>query len=154
MRLLLMPRELTWWIWLATATLLALGLAGHEGWFVAAIVLSFAHTGLFAWRSRSFRDFPVQVRLTYSVCLCVYALPPLRGFNWVPMLGTYALVLFGYCLLARILSLAPWNRGQPLTFPLVARTFLTPPRVGNVRQGLPMSGGARCHLERMAGSIQ
>jgi hypothetical protein len=39
--------------------------------------------------------------------------------------GITARVLFGYCLLGRILSLAPWNHWQPLSFRLVRRTFLS-----------------------------
>jgi hypothetical protein len=31
--------------------------------------------------------------------------------------------------MARVVSLLPWNRAAPLTPGLVARTFLTPPRV-------------------------
>lgn len=36
--------------------------------------------------------------------------------------GTSARVLIGYCLLARTLSLAPWNR---LSFALINRTFFS-----------------------------
>jgi hypothetical protein len=45
MRLLLLPGESSWWIWLATASLLAAGLAGAEIAFVGAILLSAAQTG-------------------------------------------------------------------------------------------------------------
>jgi len=41
--------------------------------------------------------------------------------------GTFALVLFGYCLMARILSLLPGNRTEPVSLDLILRTFLTPP---------------------------
>ncbi|MBX3346336.1 MAG: hypothetical protein KF806_13480, partial [Nitrospira sp.] len=40
--------------------------------------------------------------------------------------GTTARVLVGYCLLARTLSLAPWNRRQPLTWSMLRRTFFSP----------------------------
>jgi hypothetical protein len=38
------------------------------------------------------------------------------------------LVIFGYCLMARMLSLLPWNRTEPITADLVRRTFLSRPR--------------------------
>jgi hypothetical protein len=55
-----MPGELTWWIWLATATLLALGLAGHDDRSVVC-----AHRAVRVAQP-AIRDFPVQVRLTFS----------------------------------------------------------------------------------------
>jgi hypothetical protein len=38
------------------------------------------------------------------------------------------LVIFGYCLMARMLSLLPWNRTEPITADLVRPTFLSRPR--------------------------
>ena len=32
--------------------------------------------------------------------------------------------LIGYCFLARTLSLAPWNRSQPLTWQVIRETYL------------------------------
>jgi hypothetical protein len=46
-------------------------------------------------------------------------------------------VTFGYCTLARCLSLLPWNRSEPLSFALLRRTFLSRPVKGSVLQGLP-----------------
>jgi hypothetical protein len=39
--------------------------------------------------------------------------------------------------LARFLSLMPWNRRQSFTLSLLWRTFLSPPVRGNILQGLP-----------------
>jgi hypothetical protein len=50
--------------------------------------------------------------------------------------GTTVRVAFDYCLLARTLSLMPWNRRQPLTLALVWRTYATPPVKGSILQAL------------------
>ena len=153
MKLMLMPKEITWWVWLVTVALLAIGVAGHTAGFVAAVALSFAQTAYFGWKLRSLRAYPVQIRLAYALCLVAYFAPPLRGMYWVPLIGTTALLVYGYCLMARMLSLFPWNRSQPVTLELVRRTFLTPPIYGNVRHGLPArrSGLGNCESESMVG---
>ena len=56
---------------------------------------------------------------------------------WVPVVGFWVRVLFGYCLMARTLSLMPWNRRVPFTGALLFKTFLSRPVRGNVMQGLP-----------------
>lgn len=155
MKLLVMPREITWWIWLVTVLLLAAGLAGISAGFAAAILLSAAQTTFFALKHRSLASFPVQVRLAYTLCLLLYAVPGFHWMFWLPAVGTSALVLFGYCLMARILSLMPWNRTEPMTMGSLGRTFLTPPVLGNVRHGLPSGGcpGGVCELERYAAQL-
>jgi hypothetical protein len=151
MKLMLMPKEPAWWIWLITASLLAAGLAGWPVGFAAAIVVSSAQTAFFAVQHRSLMVFSVQVRFAYTLFLLVCALPPLRFIFWVPALGTFALVLFGYCLTARMLSLMPWNRTRPFSLPLFWRTLVSPPVIGNIRHGLPLAcPGGVCALERHA----
>jgi hypothetical protein len=150
MRLLLMPSELTWWVWLATATSLAFGLAGHPTGFYTAIALSAAQTCWFLVKHRSLKPYPVQIRIAYTVCLVGYLLSGMSWTFWIPMLGTSALLLFGYCLLARMLSLCPWNRTRPFTMALVSRTFLAPPVPGRADHGLPVakkSTLSTCELE-------
>jgi hypothetical protein len=34
---------------------------------------------------------------------------------WLPCIGTWAQIIFGYCGVARMVSLLPWNRSEPLT---------------------------------------
>jgi len=133
MRLLLMPRETSWWIWLATASLLAVGLAGAEIAFIGASLLSAAQTGSQLRQHKSLRPYPVQIRVAYTALLIVCFAPFLRWLYWLPTLGTFALVLFGYCLLARVLSLMLWNRTERLTFDLVYRTLFTAPVIGQRR---------------------
>jgi hypothetical protein len=152
MKLLLMPDAPSWWVWTATASLLAIGLSGHPDAFLGAIALSAVQTVFFIIRDCNLAAYPVQIRVAYTALLVASFLPPLRWLYWVPMVGTFALVLVGYCLMARLLSLMRWNRREPLTFDLVRRTLLTPPVVGSARHGLPATGcpGGICGLEARA----
>jgi hypothetical protein len=150
MKIYLMPREPTWWVWLATVLLLIAGLAGHTAGFVAAITLSLAQAAFFLWKHFSLTSYPVQIRVAYTALLILCFAPAMRWLYWLPSLGTLALLFFGYCPMARMLSLMPWNRREPLTARLLARTFFTPPVMGRADHGLS-SRGCRCELEAQAG---
>jgi hypothetical protein len=134
---MILYRDFSWWYWAATDVLLFLGLAGHFDAFYLAIALSAVQIVHFRWRTGAFDAFPTQVRVAYAGLLLLALLPPLRWLYWIPAIGTAAQVLFGYCTLARLLSLMPWNRGEPLSWRLVWRTFASRPVKGNVMQGLP-----------------
>ena len=155
MKFYLMPKEPTWWVWLVNATLLALGLAGFAAAFLAAIALATGQCVFFIWRDRSLRSYAVQIRIAYVTLLMVSFAPPMRWLYWLPAVGTYALVFFGYCLAARTLSLMPWNRSQPLTAPLLRRTFFTAPVVGRPDHGLPAAGcfGGVCEQESRVATL-
>lgn len=142
MKLLLMPKEPTWWVWLVTMLLLACGLAGQPAGFVGAITLSVAQSGWFVWQHRRLRPYPVQIRVAYTGLLLLCLTPLLRWLYWLPTVGTVALLLFGYCLMGRMLSLLPWNRQEAINLVLLRRTFLTPPIPGNALHGLPGGGCA------------
>jgi hypothetical protein len=134
---MILYRELSWWYWAATAILLAIGLGGHFEAFYLAIALSAVQVVHFRWLTGGFAAFPTQVRIAYTGMLLVALAPHLHWLYWIPGIGTPAQVLFGYCTLARLLSLMPWNRSEPLSWRLVWRTFASRPVKGNVMQGLP-----------------
>ena len=144
-----MPQDWTWWVWLVTACLLLMGLTGKPEAFVAALLLSIAQSVLFFARERAFKAFPVQLRLAYTLLLILCLLPPIRWLFWLPAVGTFALVLVGYCLMARMLSLLPWNRTEPMTADLLRRTFLSRPRLRDrVDRAFSADGGAGlCSIE-------
>ena len=152
MKLFLMPHEPSWWVWTVTAVLLAFGISGHPESFLVAIALSVMQTFFFLNRERAFAAYSVQIRVAYAALLLVAFVPELRWLYWAPMVGTLARVLFGYCLLSRLLSLMPWNRHEPITFDLLRRTLLPPPVVRRVHHGLPNEGcsGGICSLEARA----
>jgi hypothetical protein len=71
---------------------------------------------------------------------------------WLPTVGTMALLVLGYCLMAPTLSLLPWNHTGRLTFDLLSRTFLSAPVAA--RSLVPQVCGAAdgvCELEWRAG---
>lgn len=125
-------RKLRWWYWLATGCLLATSLAGwREGlWLTMAFVA--AQLAHLVAREGSGRAFPVQTRIAYLVLLAAGTAPPLAFVHWLQLAGTCGSVFLDYCVLARIVSLMPWNRTRPLTIELIRRTFLSPPVRGSV----------------------
>jgi hypothetical protein len=137
-------KESSWQYWFVTACLLTAGLAGYPTAFLLAIGLTVIQLVHFTLREGSVAAFPVQVRFWYLVLLLVALPPPLQPIYWIPMIGTWAQVIFGYCAMARCVSLLPWNRREPLSVDLVSRTFLSPPVPGNILQGLPPARRPGC----------
>ena len=132
-------RASSWWYWLATACLLTAGVSGWTTGFRLAIGLTVIQLVHFGIRERSFTAFPIQVRLGYLLLLLVALPEPLQLIYWIPTIGTWAQVLFGYCTMARMVSLLPWNRQEAFSLNLLKRTFLSAPVRGNILQGLPAS---------------
>lgn len=130
-------RELSWWYWLVTACLLTAGITGWEMGFLLAIGLTMVQLVHFMLREGSPTAFPVQVRFWYLVLLLVALPEALQWIYWIPTIGTWAQLIFGYCTMARCVSLLPWNRREPFSAGLVARTFFSRPVPGNILQGLP-----------------
>lgn len=130
-------KDLSWWYWLVTACLLTAGVAGYPAGFLLAIGLTVFQLAHFAIREKSLNAFPVQVRFWYLVLLLVALPGPLQLIFWIPTIGTWAQIIFGYCTMARCVSLFPWNRSEPFTLDLLQRTFFSRPVRGNILQGLP-----------------
>jgi len=155
MKLALMPRQLTWWIWLVTLAMMVAGLAGYAVGFIAAIVLTLAHALLFWRKTRNMRAISVQIRLAYALLLAICLIPQLRWLNWLAAVGGGAMLVFGYCAMGRTLSLLPWNRTELLSLNLLRRTFLTAPVVswaGSESTGCGEQDGI-CELEARAASL-
>lgn len=127
----------SWWYWLATVCLLTAGISGWATGFQLAIGLTVIQLVHFGIRERSLTAFPIQVRMGYLLLLLVALPQPLQLIFWIPTVGTWAQVLFGYCTMARMVSLLPWNRQEAFSLALLKRTFLSAPVRGNILQGLP-----------------
>jgi hypothetical protein len=123
-----------WWYWLATVVLLTAGVAGWSTGFLLAIGLTVLQAIHFAIRERSMTAFPVQVRLAYLLLLLVALPEELQLIYWLPLIGTWVQVLFGYCTMARTVSLLPWNRNEAFSLGLLKRTFVSPPVRGSILQ--------------------
>lgn len=145
--------DYTWWIWLSIACCLLTGLLVDPIYFFLAIIVSTIHALIFLVLEGSVTSFPSQLRVAYWLLMVVLYLPPLRFLYWVPAIGTLIPCFSGYCLMARCLSLFPWNRASPLTLQEFVRTFTVPPNLDVTLRGKPASGcpGGVCSLEVQIG---
>ena len=136
-------KRLIWSLWLITWLLLLAGLVDRR-WYVAVVLFSIAHALLFLTLTR-FRvaAFPNQVRIAYViwVALGTYA-PGGVVLMWITTIGLATNLFLGYCPLARMLYLLPWNRDVPFSWSLVWRVFSTPPVAGKFmpRPDRPLAG--------------
>jgi hypothetical protein len=127
-----------WWTWAASAALLLAGAAGSDVSRLATMPIAAGQAALYLVRHRSLAHFATQVRVAYAIWMAASFAPFLLPLFWIQTAGTTALVLFGYCPLARMLLLLPSNRSVPLTPRRVARIFLHPTTAGSVRRDLSL----------------
>ncbi|MFY4729876.1 hypothetical protein [Nitrospira sp. BLG_2] len=118
--------DLSWWYRFLTGGLLGAGLLGWPAGIFLAMLWSAVQIVNVIWLTRHYTAFPAQVRIGYLEMLIAGLWGPLQWIYWMLLAGITVRLPFGYCLLGRILSLAPWNRWQPFSFPFVRRTFLSP----------------------------
>ncbi len=130
-------KELGWRYWFVTACLLTAGIAGFKTGFLLAIALTVFQLIHFIIREHGLTAFPVQVRFWYLVLLLVALPEPLQLLYWIPAVGTWAQLIFGYCTMARCVSLFPWNSKERFSFGLLKKTFLSRPVRGSIMQGQP-----------------
>lgn len=129
-------KELSWQYWFVTACMLTAGVAGFQTGFLLAIGLTVIQLIHFTIREGSIAAFPVQVRFWYLMLLLLALPQPLQFIYWIPTVGTWAQLIFGYCTMARCVSLLPWNRKERFSVDLARRTFFSRPVPGNIMQGL------------------
>ena len=132
-------RALSWWYWLVTVGFLTAGVSGWQTGFLLAIGLTVFQLIHFTIRERSITAFPIQVRFGYLLLLLIALPDQLQLIYWIPTIGTWAQVLFGYCTMARMVSLLPWNRKEAFSFDLLKRAFFSAPVRGNILQGFAAS---------------
>jgi hypothetical protein len=112
---IIMPQDWTWWWWLVTTCLLLIDLMGMPKAFLATLLLSIAQSVLFFAREGALGAFPVQLRLAYTLLLiiCFFSSDPLALLS----AGCRHLCPchIRIRLTARMLSLLPWNRTEPIT---------------------------------------
>ncbi|WP_291931460.1 hypothetical protein [Candidatus Thioglobus sp.] len=128
-------KDIGWWYWLATAVLLTMGIFGNEQSFVWAIELTSFQLAHYIIREKSLKAFPVQVRFWYLILLIISLPEAMQWLFWVPSIGTWAQIIFGYCTMARLVSLWPWNRSEKLSLKSLTKTFFSRPVKGSVQQG-------------------
>lgn len=128
-------KDIGWWYWLVTAVLLTIGVLGNKLGFTLAIGLTTFQLIHYIIREKSITVFPVQVRFWYLLLLVVSLPEMMQWLYWVPCIGTWAQIIFGYCAMARLVSLWPWNRDENLSLKYLFKTFLSRPVKGSVQQG-------------------
>jgi hypothetical protein len=119
-------RDPSWLHWAATIPLLAGHIAGIDGCLEVAITLCVCMALAMWTRTRSVTAMPVQVRIAYAALLAIGTAPGMFWVYYVQLIGTTAMVLFGYCPLVRMLTLLPWNRPEPINGPWLMRLILAP----------------------------
>ena len=128
-------KDTGWWYWLVTAVLLTIGVAGDSLGFILAIGLTVFQLAHYIIREKGIKSFPVQVRFWYLILLSVSLPEFMQWLYWIPCVGTWAQIIFGYCAMARLVSLWPWNRKEAFSLKLIFKTFLSRPVRGSVQQG-------------------
>ena len=102
--MMLMYRKTSWWYWLVTVVFLTAGVSGWVPGFYIAIALSAVQIVHFSIREGSTTAFPVQIRIAFLIWMVVALWEPLRFLYWIPVVGTWTMVLAGYCFLARCVA--------------------------------------------------
>jgi hypothetical protein len=118
-------RDLGSWYWFLTLGSLGVGLFSWPmGLYqpMASCAVQIGHEVSF---TRDLTALPGQVRVSYLAILMAGLWGPLYWIPWMLLAATSARVLAGCCRLGRMLSLALWNRWQPMSFALIRRTFLS-----------------------------
>lgn len=126
--------------WAAIGVALAAHVLGFRGALALAVGLTAVHGALLWARGHAPAGLPLQVRGAFLVLLAAGAWEPLAPLHALQCAGVAANVAFDYCLLGRVLSLAPWHRCRPLTAALVWRTLLAPPAadaIARARRAVP-----------------
>jgi hypothetical protein len=116
-----------WWAWTLTTALLVAGLCGYDSALTGATAVTAAHGLIVLARDRSLFANSVQLRAAYLLLLLICYLPSTRWLYWLIAAGTFALIVFGYCFLTRVLSLLPWNSREAYTLDRLRRTFFSAP---------------------------
>ncbi|MEA3275983.1 MAG: hypothetical protein U9Q81_11965 [Pseudomonadota bacterium] len=129
-----MNERTIWRYWLVTDVFLVTGLLLWPPALFLAMAVTLIHSTHFLVRSPQITAFPMQVRIGYLGLLILGQAPFFGWVNWVQLAGTTALLTTGYCPLARILSLMPWNRTPAMSWKLFTTAIFTPPVDGSIVQ--------------------
>jgi len=130
--------SLTWWIWAILGGLMLWGLTGQMLARDAAMTLAVLQAIGFLLIHGSLRHFPTQLRIAYALWMAAGLVPHLFVLYLILTAGTTVRVLTGYCAMARLLLLLPWNRSVPLTLRRIRIIAFHPPIEGSVVNRLPL----------------
>jgi hypothetical protein len=82
--------------------------------------------------------------------------PPLALLHVLQCIGVWTNVVADYCPLARLLSLAPWHRREPLAWATLRWTLLSPPAPGSIleRRARALHGHAAAPVPPPTGALR
>lgn len=130
-------------LWVITWAGLAAGLYDERYW-KWVVWFSIAHA-LFALAMLRGRPlvFPAQLRIAYAVWVAIGAyVPHMAWMMYVTTVGLTTNLVAGWCPMARMLYLLPWNREEPFDATLPVRVFFSKPVPGRFR-ATPRSSSAQ-----------
>ncbi|MEV8468123.1 hypothetical protein AB0T83_15200 [Fluviibacterium sp. DFM31] len=125
-----------WWCLAAIAALLAADLAGLQGAHETAIAIAACLALTALLDDRTPKRFRSQVRIVYLCVMALSFIPAMGLLVWIQMIGTFVLVLTGYCPLARVMALLPGNRSAGLSWDLMRHVMLYPVTTGSIAEEL------------------
>ncbi len=124
-------RSLIWSSWFVTWLLLVAGLFDRD-YFEYVVVFSALHAVLFfVLNGFDVKPFPVQVRIGYVIWVAVGTyVPYMTVLMYITLVGLTTNLFLGYCPLARMMYLMPWNRDESFSLDLLGRVFFSAPVAG------------------------
>ena len=124
-------KKLIWSSWFITWVGLIAGI-GDPAYFEYVVAFSALHAVAFIVLFRfSVRSFPVQVRVAYLAWVAVGTYVPFMVvLMYITLAGLATNLFLGYCPLARMVYLLPWNRDEKFSLDLARRVFLSAPVSG------------------------
>ena len=124
-------KGLIWGLWFITWSGLIAG-TRYPVFFEYVVVFSALHALLFLALFRfRIRPFPVQVRVGYLAWVGIGTyVPYMTVLMYITLAGLSTNLFLGYCPLARMMYLLPWNRDEEFSLNLLRRVFFSAPTAG------------------------
>ena len=124
-------KGLVWGLWFITWVGLIAGVRDPV-FFEYVVAFSALHALLFlALFQFRVRPFPVQVRIGYFAWVAVGTyVPYMTVLMYITLVGLATNLFIGYCPLARMMYLLPWNRDEQFSLNLLRRVFFSAPMAG------------------------
>ena len=124
-------KRLIWGLWFIIWVGLIAGI-GDRAYFEFVVVFSALHAVAFFVLFRfSVKPFPVQLRIGYLAWVAVGTyVPHMVILMYITLVGLTTNLFLGYCPLARMMYLLPWNRDEKFSLDLARRVFFSSPVPG------------------------
>jgi len=131
-------KPLIWGLWFITWLGLVAGFFDRQ-YYEYVVIFSALHALLFLLMNGfNVKPFPVQVRIAYFIWVAAGTyVPHLTVLMYITFVGLGTNLFLGYCPLARMMSLMPWNLKEKYSLGLVGRVFLSPPMSGRFEPPAP-----------------